>query len=115
MYAPSHRHQHPSNKHLTLLAICVKILHSILFGSNSNSNKISMQSDTCTSIYSSQQRDAGQARETKKIGTEVNAACQENLSACHRFVSPGLRGALRESSHCPLQEGGTYRKKKNEK
>jgi len=59
----------------------------------------------CISIHSSQQRDAGQARETKKKA--VNAACQGNLSAWHRFVSPGLRGALRESGHCPLQEGGT--------
>jgi len=40
----------------------------------------------------------------KKIGTAVNAAGYANISACHRFVSPG---ALRESGHCPLQEGGT--------
>jgi hypothetical protein len=26
----------------------------------------------------------------KKLGTAVNAACQENLLACHRFASPGL-------------------------
>ena len=67
----------------------------------------------CISTYSSQQRDAGQARETKKIGKAGNAACQGNLSACQRFISPGLGGDLKESGHCPLQEGGTLRK--NEK
>jgi hypothetical protein len=42
----------------------------------------------------------------------VNAACQGNLSACHRYTSPGLRGALRESGHCQLQEGTQKKKEK---
>jgi hypothetical protein len=35
------------------------------------------------STCSLQYRDAGRAKEIKKIGTAVNAACQGNLSACH--------------------------------
>jgi len=41
-------------------------------------------------IYiSSQYEDVGRAKK-KKIGTAVNAACQGNLSECHRFVTPAL-------------------------
>jgi hypothetical protein len=44
----------------------------------------------------------------KKTGRAVNAAC-------HRYMSPGLRGALRESGHCQLQEEGTQNKKEKRK
>ena len=41
-------------------------------------------------IYSSQYRDACQAKEIKIIGTTVNAAYQGHVSTCHRFTIPGL-------------------------
>ena len=37
----------------------------------------------CIYTCSSQYRDDGRAKEMKKIGTAVNAACQGNLFACH--------------------------------
>ena len=46
--------------------------------------------------YSSQYRDAGEAKEMKIIGTALYAACRGNLSmchfghTCHRFVSRGI-------------------------
>jgi hypothetical protein len=40
--------------------------------------------------YCEEYRDAGCAKEIKRIGTEVNAMCQGNLSACRRFASPDL-------------------------
>jgi hypothetical protein len=40
--------------------------------------------------HSSQYRDAGLGKRNKKIGTAVNAACQGDLSACHRFANPVL-------------------------
>jgi hypothetical protein len=57
---------------------------------------------THTHTHSLQYRDAGRAKEIKRNGTAVNAACQGNLSACHfghscqRFVNPGLL-----DSSCP--------------
>jgi hypothetical protein len=54
---------------------------------------------------------SGERERERRGGTAVNAASQGNLSACNRFISPGLRGALRESRHCPLQEGRKIKEK----
>ena len=44
----------------------------------------SVSSQTCGHIHMLFTiREAGRAKERKKIGTAVNAACQGNLSACH--------------------------------
>jgi len=40
--------------------------------------------------YSSQYRDACQAKEIKIIWTTVNATYQGHVSTCHRFTIPGL-------------------------
>jgi len=57
-------------------------LLAVLFGSNSNSHKISKQLHMCIYTYSSHYVDTGWAREIK-IGTAANAAC-------HRFAGPSL-------------------------
>jgi hypothetical protein len=50
-----------------------------------------MQSDMLDMYNcSSQYREAGGAKELELIGTAVNAACQENLSAFLGIVSPGI-------------------------
>jgi len=64
----------------------------VLFSTNSNSYTVSTLVYACMYLYThiSQHREADQAKGTKKkIGTAVNAACQENPCA-YRFeiVSP---------------------------
>lgn len=51
----------------------------------------------------------------KKIGALENAACQGNLSACHRFVSPGLRAALRGKQSLPFTGWRNIREKEKRK
>jgi len=69
----------------------------------------STQADMCIYTHSSKHRDAGQAKEIKKIATAVNVACQGNLPACHfghvchGFVSPGLE----QRSPTFLRQGAT--------
>jgi len=83
--------------------LCKNILLAILFGSNGNLYTISTESDVCvcvyifmyihmhkhthTHTYSSHYRDAGRAQGIKKIGTSVNAMCQQ-------FTKPELRCEL---------------------
>jgi hypothetical protein len=78
--------KHPVN---TALDLCKNISLAVWFGRNGNSYTFSMQSEIRMSTCSSQYRDAGRVK-NKEIGPTVNAACQENLSACHRFASSAL-------------------------
>jgi hypothetical protein len=73
------------------------------FGSNDNRKQFLRPKNMCT-LYSSQDSNVGQER----TGTADNAACQDNLLACHWFVNPGL------GPSCPLLKNMSREKEKKE-
>ena len=55
----------------------------MLLGSNSNSYTVCTVSDVCVCIHILHNMETLVGKKNEKIGTEVDAACQVNLSVCH--------------------------------
>jgi hypothetical protein len=95
MYSSSHRQAGaPVRKFRSTLRtapeLCNNVSFLVLVGTNGNSDTISTQSDMCIYIHKFFTIQSHWSGKRNKLGVPINAACQGNLSACHRFVSPAL-------------------------